>query len=281
MTKQSRLRVGLIALLATVTLGITLATTTAQNPVQTVQAAKSYSKAANQYVTVKKSGYAFWKTFGFKTKLHDSKNYLNHALQVKRIYGRSDGSKYYSVYRGGKWYGYLNAKAAVSSKAYGVAVKPGKTLYVYANNKDKQGFHKDAGWADLNFKKKLYINLTLMPFTYTVKYEYFHSNGSTYYSLYRNKTWMGYINASQVKKTDFLGSGVGSLRRPFYITAGDEGAKDKDDYIYNRSMKIVGKLAKGSKYRAKNAYNAADGGMFVSVYSSNGKSFKGYARHSW
>ncbi|WP_125571535.1 GW dipeptide domain-containing protein [Lacticaseibacillus songhuajiangensis] len=282
MISKSRLRTGLFALLASITIGVAIGAANTTHGGQTVQAAKAYSKATNQYVTVKKSGYAFWKTFGFKTKLHDSKNYLQRTLQVKRIYGRKDGSKYYSVYRGGKWYGYLNAKAVANTKyAYGAAVKPGKTLYVGGTVLNKQRFHHESGWMDMNFKKKVFINLTSLPFTYTVKEIYYHSNGATYYKLYFRNQFYGYLNASQTKKTDYMGLGTLVFPGKHVITAGDDGANDKDDYIYNRSLKRIGKMAKGTNYLMKNGYYPAQGAPMVSLYTSNGKKFLGYAQHSF
>jgi hypothetical protein len=77
--------------------------------------------------------------------------------------------------------------------------------------------------------------------------------------------------------------GLGTLAFPgkHVITAGDDGPNDKDDYIYNRSLKRIGKMAKGTKYLMKNGYYPAHGGPMVSLYTSNGKKFLGYAQHSF
>ncbi|KRM55071.1 hypothetical protein [Lacticaseibacillus sharpeae] len=357
--QKAKTNLGRLSMLLAAALGAGIVATTNQAPTHQVAAARSYSKATNQYVVVKKSGYNFWGNFSWTKKLHYSKNYLNRTLQVKRIYYKANGSKYYSTYRGGKWFGYVNAtgltttknaqgsgvatsKYAIMNKSgwktysgfnwkanhltknylkhtfqvkriyyhangttyyslyrggkwfgyinmnaltntnkkQGNAVKPSTTLYVSLNKVDKDGFHEDRVWRDLDFKVSDYTNLTAMPYTYTVKAIYYHSNGQTYYSLYVKNNWMGYVNAKIAKKTGILGSGS-----TFWITkftAGTDG--DTSLQLLNANLTSKGKAGRlkyGEKLYAKNGFFSANEIQYIAVYTLDGKTFRGYLQHSF
>ena len=54
-------------------------------------------------------------------------------------------------------------------------------------------------WGNLTFTKKLGKTAQKAAKTYYAKYEYKHSNGSTYLSLYdKNGKWVGYVNANSM-----------------------------------------------------------------------------------
>jgi hypothetical protein len=357
--QKTKVHLGRLGLVLTAVLGAGIVATTNLSAPQPVAAARSYSKATNQYVVIKKSGYNFWNNFNWSKKLHYSKNYLNRTLQVKRIYYKANGSKYYSTYRGGKWFGYVNTSVATTTKSaqgsgvatnkyaimnksgwhtysnfnwktnhltknylkrtfqvkriyyhangstyyslyrggkwfgyinagaltnttkvQGNAVSPAKALYVSLHSFDKDGFHKDKVWRDLNFKKSEYANLTVMPATYTVKAIYYHSNGYTYYSLYQGKYWIGYTNANNATVTGKLGSGANLYIHKF--TAGVDG--DTSLQLYNSDLTTkskYGKLKYGETFYGKKGFVGANGLLYISVYTNDGKTLKGYLHHSF
>ncbi len=150
--------------------------------------------SANQYVTLSKKGYTVWGNFAWTKKSHSTSNWYRHTFQVKTIYYHSNGSTYYSLYQNGKWFGYLNASATSSAKsAQGAAVSTNKYVSL-----SKKGY---TVWGNFSWSKKQTSTSSLYGKTYQVKTMYYHSNGSTYLSLYRNGKWVGYLSSNATKSS--------------------------------------------------------------------------------
>lgn len=146
----------------------------------TVMTAHSF----NHSVTIYDPNYTVWNNFVWANVKHYSKNYVNQQFTVKYQYYRGNGQAYYSLYKGNTWFGYVNANATWK------AIGTNKTVQIAKQNQTI--------WRNLSFTKKYGSTNTYYGQTYTVKYYYNHPNGSTYYSLYNGKTWIGYINKNMV-----------------------------------------------------------------------------------
>lgn len=155
------------------------------------QGAQGGAVATNQYVTITKKNFTVWGDFAWRKKRANTKNAYHVTLQAKIIYYHSNGSAYYSLYRNGKWFGYLNASAVqVAKGAQGIAV--GANKYVKITSK------RATVWGGFNWQSK-HLTKNWFNHVFQVKCVYYHSNGSVYYSLYQDGWWFGYLNATATK----------------------------------------------------------------------------------
>lgn len=159
--------------------------------VKTASGSQGAAIGTKRYVSFTKKGYPAWNSFGWQTKKHYSQNYLNRTFLVKNVYYHSSGSTYLSIYRSGRWFGYINqgATKTVSGKQ-GAAVKTSQTLQV-----SKKGFYF---YSNFSWQKR-HASKTYYGKNISVKNAYYHYNGSTYYSAYSGSKWLGYISASATK----------------------------------------------------------------------------------
>jgi L,D-peptidoglycan transpeptidase YkuD (ErfK/YbiS/YcfS/YnhG family) len=163
-----------------------------QTSTKTGNGAQGAAIASSQYVTIAKSTYTVWGNFGWRKSRHASKNWLNKTFLAKITYFHSNGATYYSLYDGkGKWFGYLNATAVQNaSGAQGVATGFHKYVRITSKTATVWGSFK---WQGKYFAKNWYNHV------FEARYAYHHINGSTYYSLYLDGWWFGYLNAGCVK----------------------------------------------------------------------------------
>ena len=125
---------------------------------------------------------------------------MEKLYQAKGKYEHWNGSTYYSLSDStGKWIGYLNAEAAtVANNQGGIWQSENKTIRMKSKNYTL--------WQDLNFSKKKASSGNYMNKNIKVTGKYQHYNGATYYSLYLNNTWIGYINATGVTNAHVIHS---------------------------------------------------------------------------
>lgn len=232
------------------------------NTVNATSTAQGPAIHVNKYVTISKNKTNFWSNFNFSKSLHSSTNWYNHTFQVKNMYHHSNGSTYYSVYQGKKWFGYLNASATKSAKsAQGPAIATNKYVSVA---KSGYGF-----WNNFNFAKKIHYTSNYSNRTLLVKNTYYHSNGSTYYSVYRNGKWFGYLSASAVKSAKAAqGNAVStnkyvSIAKKGYTVWGNFSWTSKKHYTSNYYHKV---------FQVKTLYYHYNGSTYYSLYQ-NGKWF--------
>lgn len=163
--------------------------------VKTSASAQGAAIGTNKYVSITKKDFAIWNSFGWNKKLHSTTNWLKHTVQVKYIYYHSNGSTYYSLYRGGKWFGYLSATAVTDvANAQGNAINTTKQIAISSKTMSI--------WSDFSFKSVRHFSRNYFNKSFAVRRMYYHANGNTYYSLYNNDgSWFGYINATGTKST--------------------------------------------------------------------------------
>lgn len=82
---------------------------------KTTSGAQGAAIATKKYVKLSKKGYTIWGDFNWKNKKHSTTNWYNHVFQVKNTYYHNNGTKYYSLYQNGKWFGYLTSSATAKA----------------------------------------------------------------------------------------------------------------------------------------------------------------------
>ena len=147
-----------------------------------------------------------------------------------------------------------NVSKAINVSKYGTVTKNNYTLW---RNFDwvKKGSTKD------------YYQSTLL-----VKYEYKHSNGSSYYSLYDSKSnWLGYVNSDAVS----LGSGKqGSpIKVKKYATV------NKNNYYFYKNFgwkkQQSAAVLNNQTLEIRNEYHHFNGSTYYSTYNHKGE-WQGY-----
>jgi lipoprotein-anchoring transpeptidase ErfK/SrfK len=153
-----------------------------------------------KYVTITKKNYTVWGNFSWTNKKNNTSSLYGKTYKAKGKYGHWNQSTYYSLYDANdKWIGYLNADAAtVANNQGGTWQSENKTIRMKSKNYTL--------WQNLNFSKKKAMSSSYMNKDIQVKGKYQHFNGSTYYSLYLNNTWLGYINATGVTSAHVIHS---------------------------------------------------------------------------
>jgi len=63
----------------------------------------------NKNVTIVTKNQWFWGDLLWKTKKHSTNDYLNQTLMAKRYYTLGNGKRFYSIYSGDTWLGYVNS----------------------------------------------------------------------------------------------------------------------------------------------------------------------------
>ncbi|WP_262316084.1 hypothetical protein [Lacticaseibacillus parakribbianus] len=161
---------------------------------QTGTGAQGAAIATSKYVSLNKKGYTIWGDFGWQTKRNTTSSLYQNTYQVKATYFHSNGSTYYSLYRGTTWVGYLSSAAAATAKgAQGNAISTNRYVKL-----TKKGY---TVWGDFGWQTKRHNTSNYYNKVYQVKALYKHANGTTYYSLYSGSSWFGYLSAGATTAT--------------------------------------------------------------------------------
>ena len=139
---------------------------------------------STMYTKIKSGSQTLWGDFDWHKKLHNSSSYMGKIFQVKGIYYHSNGNKYYSLYNGKTWMGYLNATFTSPIKSAAV------DQYVRPNSKNY------AIWTSFAFTQKNGTTSQYRGKTLHVKAKYYHGNGNVFMSVYNGSKWLGYVNAA-------------------------------------------------------------------------------------
>ncbi|WP_262316086.1 C39 family peptidase [Lacticaseibacillus parakribbianus] len=145
----------------------------------------------NQYATITSAAdYTIWRDLSFEAVAAQSPSVFHKTFLAKTVSYHRNGAVYYALYDGDQFFGYINATAvqtATSPAGAPVAMDQYATVTapsVYTI------------WANFDWTKAMGRTNPSAPETYQVREAYYHSSGATYYSLYQNGTWQGYINAA-------------------------------------------------------------------------------------
>ncbi|TXW62442.1 L,D-transpeptidase [Enterococcus gallinarum] len=211
--------------------------------VKTTSNAQGAYQAYGKYVTLTKKNYTIWGNFNWSSKKNTTSSLYGKTYQAKGKYEHWNGSTYYSLSDStGKWIGYLNAEAAtVANNQGGIWQSENKTIRMKSKNYTL--------WQDLNFSKKKASSGNYMNKNIKVTGKYQHYNGATYYSLYLNNTWIGYINATGVTNAHVIHSQSNISRYVIVNNASGNflNAADPNSSKLGKKSNYKGSMAKATK----------------------------------
>ena len=210
----------------------------------------------NRYISLTKKNTVIWGSFNLKNKKNNTNALYYKTYLAKGKYVHFNGTTYLTLYdSSNKWIGYIDEKAVtVANNKGGVWQSEKKTMRI----KNK----KDTLWQNLNFTKKLGTAEQYMNKNIQVKGKFLHFNGSTYYSLYLNNKWLGYINASGVTNAHTITS-QSNISRYVVVKNGDGNFFEKAD---PNSTKLGKKSAyKGYMAQATKLAKTSDGNYLYLV----------------
>lgn len=214
------------------------------------KAVKDLVGTKSERLVVAKKEYKRYSDFFWKDRGKTKKDTL---YKVKYVYQLGDGKRYYSLYREdnkGKesWYGYANVDAfsALPAKSEDKLVTAKKEYKRYSSF-----FWKDRG-------------KTSVGTVYHVKRSYKMTNGSTYYSLYREdnkgkESWYGYANKDALQDLKMT-------KKKQTIKIKGEGKRYSNFFWKER-----GKTTVGNVYQSKGYYVLGNGRRYLSLYDKNDK----------
>lgn len=211
------------------------------------------------YANKKGSSYTLWGNLTFTSKKGTSNSFKTKTVQIKGKYRHFNGSVYYSLYSGGKWLGYINAKGVATTKnRQGTYQKFNK--YVTIN---KQNYPT---WTSFTFNKKS-TSSPKAQYTYLAKGAYYHINGSTYYSLYNSAgKWLGYMNAQGATVV----KNAGGIWQKANLTRkiSKKNYSIWRDLSFKQVKTTTTKLYQ-KQYRVTGQYRHFNGRLYYSLYSGN------------
>lgn len=209
-----------------------------------------------KYVTLTKKNFTIWGNFSWTSKKNNTTTLAGKTYLAKGKYAHANGAVYLSLYdKSGKWIGYLNANAATVANNQGGTWQSEKLTVQMKNSNYTL-------WQDLNFSKKKANSSNYLNQTIQVTGKYQHYNGSTYYSLYKNNQWLGYINATGVKTAHTIYS-QSSISRYVIVNNNSGNFFDKAD---PNSTKLGAKSAyKGYMAQATKLAKTSDGNYLYLV----------------
>lgn len=217
-----------------------------------------------RYVTITNKNYDLWSSFDFTSISHSGADLFQKTFQAVGHYNHKNGSTYYSLYDAqGKWQGYLNAAGAT------VASGPQGVWLPYQDSYQIKGSYPI--WSDLNSWTEKQGDDKYTGQSVHVNGMYHHFNGATYYSLYQGSTWLGYMNADGLTKSQPEGPW---LAKSGYVTLTDASDKFWSNFTFNSPTASVSSYLNQTLV-VDGQYKHANGHTYYSVYT-NQKKWVGY-----
>ncbi|MFY1068680.1 GH25 family lysozyme [Enterococcus sp. AD013-P3] len=214
--------------------------------------------ALGKYFTITGKNHTIWSNFNW-TKRSDAKSHLGKTYLAKGQYKHLNGSTYLTLYDNqDKWVGYINVSGGKLTTSAGGSWSSYKKYLTVTGSK-----HLYAGDFTKTIKNKgsVYKGKTLLA---TGKYEHF--NGKTYYSVYENNTWLGYVEEAGVKVAGDQGPYV-KLGKYFTITGKNHKIWSNFDWkLRKNASELLGKT-----YLAKGQYKHLNGSTYLTLYDNKGK----------
>jgi hypothetical protein len=216
--------------------------------------------ANDVYVSAISPNYKIWGSFFFNKELGNTTGYKDGLVyKAKYKYTLGNNVSYYSLYQGGNWKGYINAKAVktcppvAQNDVYVTAISPNYTIWgdLYWSSKLGNTANQDGG------------------LVYKARYKYTIGNERSYYSLYRGDTWKGYINTSAMRKMEPV-----TINKKVKINGSKTYNIWKDLYWSTSIGKSNESKFAGKLYTAKYSYLLGNGSTYYSLY--NGSTWVGY-----
>lgn len=218
---------------------------------------------ASGYATVGQPGIVSYSDFAQQQVKVTNDALRGHTYTVTGQYHQFDGTTTYSLYAGKNWRGYVsNQQVKLTSNPQGSAV----AADTYITTTKLGG----AIWSNFKWQNKLSTTVYYQQ-TYHVKNIYYHSNGSTYYSIYAGSgKWLGYINASSVSGQ--TGPQGAWLRNNFDVLVKSTNYNLYSDFDW--TIKANAAAYAGQVVHASGVYQHFNGSQYYSLYQ--GSTWLGY-----
>ena len=187
-----------------------------------------------------------------------------------KSYFVKNGKRYYSAYnKNNQWIGYIKETALEKAKTKG-----GK--HYALNNTYGVSTRSSDKWSNFDFTAKK--GKTTIDDQYRVKGQYFHFNGSKYYSIYnQDDQWCGYVNSNGMTLANNDFGAYHSYGQ--YVTVLKGGYGIYQDKNFKKKVKMSDDV-KNKTFFAKGYYDRFNGSRYYSLYSKDGDGLKweGYIR---
>lgn len=213
--------------------------------------------ADGRYVTVTNNNYDIYSNFNWSVSGQTNKIHQK-TYQARGRYEHSNGLTYYTMYDSeGTWQGYLDSRAVTpASGPQGIYQNDGRYVEITEVNQD---IFNDFSWSKRDTTSKH------LGKSYQARGRYEHFNGETYYSVYDNATWIGYVNATSTKKAIAQGKYIsdGSLvvvidiNQPIYSNF-DWSIRNSTGNFYQKTLEARGR------------YEHLNGKTYYSIYNGQG-----------
>ena len=215
----------------------------------------------NLYVKINSNQYDIFQDFNWAIS-RGKVEAFNRRYKVTGKYNHINGNTYYSLYDiNGKWNGYINSKAVVSiGSAQGPWIADRRYVTITSSNSIIRRGFTSGKIVSGNYYMK----------TYLVKGKYNHMNGVTYYSLYKDNKWVGYIDSKFV--TNAAGRQGIWIRNSKYVTI---VGNNKTYSNFSWKTRLPSKSVKNKTYKVKGEYRHMNGYTYYSLYDINNK-WQGY-----
>ena len=146
---------------------------------------------ASGYMTTTKKGQMMYTNLDTFASGNSTNAYYQKTYRITGMYHHFNGATYYSLYdHNGKWMGYLNSTLATKSNS-------SSGVWLSASGKVTISTKSSTVWSGFFTSKASTAKYFGQTFAATGKYD--HYNGTTYYSLYSGKKWIGYVASNAVK----------------------------------------------------------------------------------
>lgn len=215
----------------------------------------------NLYVRINSNNSDIYQGFNWAIR-RKSTDVFNKGYKVTGKYEHINGITYYSLYdSNGKWDGYVNSKDVVDiGSAQGPWIADKRYVSVTSNKAViRRGFTSGKTVGGNHYLK-----------TYLVKGRYNHINGITYYSLYEDSKWIGYIDSKFVTTADGR-QGIWIKNNIYVIVNGNY----KTYSNFSWKTRLSSKTVKNKTYKVKGEYHHMNGYTYYSLYDINNK-WQGY-----
>lgn len=212
--------------------------------------------ALGKYFTITEKNHTIWSNFNW-AKRSDANSHLGKTYLAKGQYKHLNGSTYLTLYDNqDKWVGYIDVAEGNLVDSAGGAWSSYKKYLTITGSK-----HLYAGDFTRTIKNKasVYKGKTLLA---TGKYEHF--NGKTYYSVYENNIWLGYVEEAGVKVAGDQGPYL-NLGKYFTIT----GKNYKIWSNFDWKLRLNASDLLGKTYLAKGQYQHLNGSTYLTLYDNN------------
>ncbi|MGX7025113.1 M15 family metallopeptidase [Vagococcus hydrophili] len=217
--------------------------------------------SVSYYGTIKKSGVTIWEDQDLTTVKGKTDEHLNKTFQItEEVKDEQQQNKaYLLIDNNQKRIGYvLSSAVEITENASGAPTKVDKYGTVLSSNYSL--------WKDVEQKEKIEDQQVLYKKTLSIKNEYHHFNGSTYYELYNNKNeFLGFINQEDITLSEHRGGSYISTWK--YATVTKKNYSLWQDFSFSQERNNSSNFYQKTLLM-KGEYHHFNGTVYYSVYDN-------------